>query len=116
MLHVRDRIVCSISDKAVRRLLWEPDLTCDKALEIALAAEAVEKDSKRLSDNALVQTQEKETPVPPGVNRVGQHKIQYVWQGVHSVLGIKSVIDVVESFKGYECHFCKKKGHLPKEG
>ena len=44
---LRDRLVCGIHNRAVqRRLLQEPSLTYDKALEIALSSEAAEKDSK----------------------------------------------------------------------
>ena len=43
--------VCGIHDQSIqRRLLQQTDLTFDKALEVALAAEAAEKDSKRLTD------------------------------------------------------------------
>ena len=50
---LRDRIVCGILDRTVqRRLLQQPDLTFEKALEIALASEAADKDSKRLNLSA----------------------------------------------------------------
>ena len=43
---LRDRLVCGTSNKGIqRRLLLEPSLTFDKAVEMALAAEAVKKDS-----------------------------------------------------------------------
>ena len=46
---LRDRVVFGISNKRVqRRLLQEPDLTFDKALEMALAAETADRDSMRL--------------------------------------------------------------------
>ena len=48
---LRDRLVCGIHDQGIqRRLLQQTDLTFDKALEVALASEAAEKDSKRLTD------------------------------------------------------------------
>ena len=44
---------CGILDRTVqRRLLQQPDLTFEKALEIALASEAADKDSKRLNLSA----------------------------------------------------------------
>ena len=50
---MRDRIVCGILDGTVqRRLLQLPDLTFEKALEIALTSEAADKDSKRLNLSA----------------------------------------------------------------
>ena len=43
---LRDRLVCDIADQ--RRLLAEPDLTFAKALEIAQAAEAAERNTQEL--------------------------------------------------------------------
>ena len=46
---LRDRLVCGTSNEGIqRRLLLEPSLTFDKAVEMALAAEAVEKNSRLL--------------------------------------------------------------------
>ena len=54
---LRDRLVCGISNKAVqRRLLQEKALNFDKALEMALAVEAAEKDSRCLTGVHLVIT------------------------------------------------------------
>ena len=50
---------CGINNRAVqRRLLQEPSLSYDKALEIALSSEAAEKDSKRLTGG----TEDKDLP------------------------------------------------------
>ena len=47
---LRDRLVCGTSNKGIqRRLLLQADLTFDRAMEIALAAEAAEKDLERLT-------------------------------------------------------------------
>jgi hypothetical protein len=46
---LRDRIVCGIRDKNVQhlhRLLVETDLTFDKAMQLAQAAETAEKDAR----------------------------------------------------------------------
>ena len=44
---LRDRVVCGLANKAVqRRLLQEPTLTFEKALEVALAAETAARDSR----------------------------------------------------------------------
>ena len=41
---LRDRLVCGVRDKSIqRRLLQTPDLTFNKAHEVALAAEAAER-------------------------------------------------------------------------
>ena len=120
---LRDRLVCGISDEAVQsHLLREPDLTFDQALEIALAAEAAEKDSRRPSDKEPVQAmqaQEKDTPAPSVVNRVGQHKSTHPARsehsgdrGCHRCGGKHHPAQC--TFKGYECHYCKKKVHLAK--
>ena len=46
---LRDRLVCGVEEpKIQRRLLAEPDLTFDKEFELALAAEAAEKNAKDL--------------------------------------------------------------------
>ena len=76
---LRDRIVCGISDRTVqRRLLQQHDLTFDKALEIALASEAADKDSKRLNlssasdkDNQISKVKDVPPPLPPP--RKGDH-------------------------------------------
>lgn len=51
---LRDRLVCGMRSQGVqRRLLAEPDLTLDKALEIALAMEAAEKNMHQLNNSEL---------------------------------------------------------------
>lgn len=51
---LRGRLVCGISNKAIqRRLLQGSALTFDKALEVALAVEAADKDSQRLTGITL---------------------------------------------------------------
>ena len=47
---LRDRLVCGFMNKTVqRRLLQEPELTFEKASKMALAAEAADRDSRRLT-------------------------------------------------------------------
>ena len=56
---LRVRLVCGTSVKTTqRRLLVEPALTFEKALDTALAAEAADKDSKRLTGDTLNGTPE----------------------------------------------------------
>ena len=58
---LRDRLVCGTSNKGIqRRLLLQTDLTFDRAMEVALAAEAAEKDSLRLTGV----TADKDHPTP----------------------------------------------------
>ena len=109
---LQDRIVCGIRDKAVQRsLLKESKLTYESALDTALAAEAAAHDCKQLQD--------RQKPLLP-VNRMnhkpgtGSKKIPgggasaqsdcYRCGGKHQAAQCR--------FKEYECHFCRKKGHL----
>ena len=125
---LRDRLVCGISNKAVqRRLLQETALVFDKAPEMALAAEAAEKDSRRLtgafSDNVI--SPRKEELVPPlsqtPVNKVGPHKQDKPQSGGSNSFskpvcfrcGGKHLSSGCPC-KDFECHFCKKRGHLAK--
>lgn len=50
---LRDRIVCGINDDRIqRRLLAEADLTCEKALAIAVAAETATKNAHDLQNSS----------------------------------------------------------------
>ena len=122
---LRDRIVCGTSNKAVqRRLLQEPDLTYEKALEIALSAETAEKDSKRLTggtvDPPAIVELVKDRPTHRAGNKgqyrgrnnkppkqqpssqKGEDKECYRCGGWHNPAECR--------FRQYECHFCKKRG------
>ncbi|ETW98899.1 MAG: hypothetical protein ETSY2_42010 [Candidatus Entotheonella gemina] len=118
---LRDRVVCGISNKAVqRRLLQESALTFEKALEMALAAETAEKDARRLTDDATEREQVKDTlPSETRVNKVDGPKLNKSPQSqsgtrrdCHRCGGKHQPSRC--AFKEYECHFCKKKGHLAK--
>ena len=105
---LRDRIVCGIRDKAVQRsLLKETRLTYQSALDTALGAEAAAHDAKQLQDR------QKTLPV----NRMGNGKAKkpaktsaggisdcYRCGGKHPATHCR--------YKEYDCHYCKKKGHL----
>ena len=59
---LRDRLVCGTVHKAIQRgLLVEPSLTFEKAIEMALAAEAADKDSLRLTGTT---TKDKDQTTP----------------------------------------------------
>ena len=67
---LRDRVVCGLANKAVqRRLLQEPTLTFEKALEVAVAAETAARDSRRLAD-----TGNTEQNTPSGVLKAEGHR------------------------------------------
>ena len=120
---LRDRLVCGIYDKAVqRRLLQQPDLTFETALEVTLAAEAAEKDSKRLTgaDSIDMHTSNsigKVRDLPPPTDHKGRKPHESGPQqqstaradcfrcgGKHEPSHCR--------FRAYECRHCKKKGHL----
>ena len=132
---LRDRLVCGIFDRTVqRRLLQQVDLTFDKALEAALAAEAADKDSRRL----MRTTSDKDLPTPIGKtkdlpvhnvpaggtrsNRPRQSKPQYKGRERHQGAGGPEKEECSRCggkhspahcpFKNAECHYCKKIGHI----
>ena len=91
---LRDRLVCGVEEpKIQRRLLAEPDLTFDKAFELALASESADKNAKDLQPTAS-----------PTVNRVQHKKICHRCGDKHSAADCK--------FKTAECRKCGKKGHI----
>ena len=93
---LRDRLVCGISSKAIqRRLLQEAALTFDKALELALAAEAAHKDSQRLLGAKPL---DKDLPTSKEVPELPSSQ-----PPVHKVSESKP-----------QQRNCKKKGHLAK--
>ncbi|MCY3927857.1 MAG: retroviral-like aspartic protease family protein [Acidobacteria bacterium] len=91
---LRDRLVCGVEEPRIqRRLLAEPDLTFDKAFELALAAESADKNAKDLQLTAS-----------PTVNRVQHKKNCHRCGDKHSPADCK--------FKTAECRKCGKKGHI----
>ena len=125
---LRDRLVCGIRDRTTQRqLLRETALTFDKALQMALAAEAADKDSRRLTGATHGHDKDlkEECDPPASVHRVGQRRPQY--SGSKKQGSPRPVQEKPECFrcggkhhpsscpcKEYVCHFCKKKGHLAK--
>ena len=129
---LRDRLVCGTHNKGIqRRLLVESELTYDKALELALAAEAAEKDALRLTgDNAedggstavdtgtatatettvnkLRDPPPRDTPADTGggKHRGADKPSCYRCGGKHLASSCPC--------KDFICHYCKKKGHLAK--
>ena len=62
---LRDRLVCGVHDIRIqRRLLAEPELTLKRALDLALAIEAADKDASEIQKG---DSQEGQTPL----NKVG---------------------------------------------
>ena len=134
---LRDRLVCGIADKRVQnRYLREAKLTYTEARDMALAAETADRGSKRLhvkngDGGATVPPMslsgQKEgtiahvdkPPDKPRVSRVrpgrgssqqrvpqsgGRNTTCYRCGGKHKASKCK--------YKDYECHYCRKRGHL----
>ena len=95
---LRDRVVCDIEDpKIQQRLLAEPDLTFDKAFELALASESADQNAKDLQATKSPQI---------SLNRmqIKQTKLCYRCRGNHKAIDCPH--------KSSECHKCGKKGYL----
>ena len=133
---LRDRLVCGTSNNAIqRRLLQETDLTFEKALEVASSTEAADKNAQRLTDSssdkdrpALIgKVNDRPSPITSpgkGHRRYKSNKPQQHPSGdkpqlqdsdnsgkqCHRCGGTHEPATC--PFKQYECHFCKKKGHL----
>ena len=102
---LRDRLVCGIGDARIqKRLLAEPKLTLDKALELALAQESAEQNAAQLQSPTQTTTQ---------VNKLGGHPNSKTNDGkkstgtCHRCGGKHLQRDC--PFKEAECHKCKKK-------
>ena len=124
---LRDRLVCGTNNKAIqRRLLLKADLTFADAMNMALAAEATERDSLCLTGAFADKNRATPVQTPPApqtpVYRMDQRKQRnnapkpspfppgktscYRCGGNHKPNTCPC--------KEFVCHFCKKKGHLAK--
>ena len=109
-----DRLVSGIENNRIqRRLLAEPGLTLEKAVDISIAMEAADRNARDL--------QKAQTPA---VNAVRPPAKKHS-KAPHKSSGDTSCTRVVEcyqcggphlatecQYKDTECHLCKKKGHL----
>ncbi len=106
---LRDRLVCRVNHTGIqRKLLAEKDLTYDKALTLALAIEASEKDSKNLRGAGQQGSVNYQSRGTGGANEGHQQEPPkltcYRCGGPHLAPKCK--------FKEAECRYCKKMGHL----
>ncbi|CAC5377041.1 unnamed protein product [Mytilus coruscus] len=110
---LRDRLVVGIkSDSIQRRMLAEPNLTFDKALEIATAMETAEKNAQDIpasGTNATIQKQVNKISKSYTRNNSGNSEQGdcYRCGGNHLAIDCR--------FKKAKCHICKKKGHIAKK-
>ena len=106
---LRDRLVCGIDNGPMqRRLLAEPALNLDKAVEIALAMESAERNARDLQKSQHPQAvnvlkNHSPTTAPHQKTRTVEC---YRCGGAHLATECR--------FKDTECRLCKKKGHLPR--
>jgi len=105
---LRDRLVCGINDPRLqRRLLAETDITFAKALELAQAAEAADRNARELEKAAPVHTvSAHDRPAKEGGARRTLNVTCHRCGGKH--LADRCC------FKESDCHYCGKKGHLAK--
>ena len=128
---LRDRLVFGVADRRLQnRFLRETTLTYVSARDMALAAEAADKDSKRLRDGvdgndssptlptpssnpegttvAHVDKQSRKPrsrkPTPSDESRNASSSLCYRCGGKHEPSKCR--------YKDYECRYCHKKGHL----
>ena len=108
---VRDRLVCGIADGRIqRRLLQEPDLDYQKALDIALAMELANQDITHLQQQQHSTHHIKrvhQTPRP-------SHKPTRPTPSPCYRCGADNHTSDTCKFKSAECRYCKKIGHIAK--
>ena len=99
---LRDRLVCGVDDLRIqRRLLAEPQLTFDKAFEIAMASESAEKNVKDLQSGAQLT----DSPVNKlSTRHSATQKSCYRCGDKHKAADCR--------FRTAECRKCGKKGHI----
>ena len=101
---LRDRLVCGVQDIRIqRRLLAEPKLTLQRALDLALAIEVAEKDASEIQKGA---SQEGATPLNKVDTTDGKGSEIYCYRcgGKHYPKSCH--------FKDARCYACGKLGHL----
>lgn len=137
---LRDRLVCGIRDSAVqRRLLQQQDLTFDKAMDIAVACETADKDSKRLNlsnlstapdkDNQIRKVKDNPYTTPSAPKRVDNGRRGKPFNKRGKRQGTQYSPQTKEEcyrcggehnssscqYKEYLCNYCGKRGHLSRK-
>ena len=115
---LRDRLVCGIENGRIqRRLLAEPNLTMDKAVEISIAMESADRNAKDLQKTQLPAV----NAVRPPVKTHSKARSNAPPQSIGNVSRTRVVecnrcggphLATECQFRDTECHLCKKKGHL----
>uniref|UniRef100_A0A1A7YSF0 Gypsy retrotransposon integrase-like protein 1 n=2 Tax=Iconisemion striatum TaxID=60296 RepID=A0A1A7YSF0_9TELE len=104
---LRDRLVCGINeDRIQRRLLSEVDLTCEKALSIAVAAETANKNAQDLQNPSMSGKCFK-------LHKSSQQRSTFKNSSIQECYRCKGQHHPAEcKFKQEKCHACKKVGHI----
>ena len=106
-----DRLVCGIGDSRIqKRLLAEPNLTLDKALELALVQESAEQNAAQLQACKHPRRQKLKLTSLEVTQTPKQSNGKKSFGACHRCGGKHMQKDC--PFKEAECHKCKKKGHL----
>ena len=102
---LRDRIVCGIADSRLQhRLLAEPELTLEKAIELAQAQET--------ADQGAQQLQQKQSQQSEQLNNLAKSSApQHGQTTCHRCRGTNHLATECR-FKDAVCRKCRKKGHI----
>ena len=119
---IRDRLVCGVNhDKIQSRLLSEKALTYEKAMELSLALEAAEKDTRVMKAAVAGNgTAANGTPQPrvPQILYNGKPTASSRNSGFNKPIVClrcgENHLATVCKYRNTECSKCKKKGHLAK--
>ena len=117
---LRDRIVCGINDDALqKRLLSEPGLTFQKALELAQGFEMATRNVRELQSGKHRREPDGQTPISPAVHKVTPRggKPQTIPKKFDTQCYRCGRVGHLASkcrFKDCKCHKCGKVGHLQK--
>ena len=104
---LRDKVICGINEAAIQRcLLAEPQLTLQKAMELALGMESATQNSKESQQSAP--KRELEGPLPKvhqvAADKKPEHACFCCGKPGHQAAKCK--------FKGAKCHHCGKTWHF----
>lgn len=109
---LRDRLVCGIGDDRIqRRLLSEPELTFDKALKLAQAMEAANKDVQELQAGVSGASLTESRPTQD-VHKMAAAEVSGERRRTCYRCGSEQHISKECRFITEKCHKCGKKGHI----
>lgn len=107
---IRDQLVWGLHNRRIqRRLLAEPRLTLEKAIEISSALEAAERDAENINPNKSTHSS-----AEAAVNFMAKKRKQGSQRTQVKCFRCGKVNHKAHEcrFKGFTCHGCGRKGHL----